>query len=61
MFSQPAKEGGRGGHDGALRHLRSLRMHNTPGLPIGQFAIRKRPIMAATDEFNITTNLQFRQ
>jgi hippurate hydrolase len=29
-------------------------MHNLPGLPVGQFATRKGPIMAATDEFTIT-------
>jgi hippurate hydrolase len=29
-------------------------MHNLPGLPVGQFAIRKGAIMAATDEFTIT-------
>ena len=29
-------------------------MHNGPGIPIGAFAIRSGPIMAATDELNIT-------
>jgi hippurate hydrolase len=29
-------------------------MHNLPGLPVGQFAIRKGAIMAATDEFTVT-------
>jgi hippurate hydrolase len=29
-------------------------MHNLPGLPVGQFATRKGPIMAATDEFTVT-------
>ena len=29
-------------------------MHNGPGIPIGAFAIRPGPIMAATDELNIT-------
>ena len=28
-------------------------MHNMPGMPVGQFAIRPGPIMAATDEFTI--------
>ena len=28
-------------------------MHNMPGLPVGKFAIRPGPIMAATDEFTI--------
>ena len=29
-------------------------MHNMPGLPVGRFAIRPGPIMAATAEFTIT-------
>lgn len=29
-------------------------MHNMPGLPVGQFAIKPGPIMAATAEFTIT-------
>jgi hippurate hydrolase len=29
-------------------------MHNMPGLPVGQFAIKPGPIMAATAEFSIT-------
>ena len=29
-------------------------LHNLPGLPLGEFAIRSGGIMAATDEFNIT-------
>lgn len=29
-------------------------MHNMPGLPVGEFAIRSGPIMASTDEFRIT-------
>jgi hippurate hydrolase len=29
-------------------------LHNLPGLPVGQFAIRPGGIMAATDEFTIT-------
>lgn len=28
-------------------------MHNWPGLPAGQFALRPGPVMAAADEFNI--------
>ncbi|WP_158964159.1 M20 aminoacylase family protein [Chachezhania sediminis] len=28
-------------------------LHNTPGLPVGQFAIRSGPMLAATDEFFI--------
>ncbi|WP_146344682.1 M20 aminoacylase family protein [Falsiphaeobacter marinintestinus] len=29
-------------------------IHNMPGLPVGQFAIRPGPLLAATDEFFIT-------
>jgi hippurate hydrolase len=29
-------------------------MHNMPGLPVGDFAMRPGPILAATDEFKIT-------
>lgn len=28
-------------------------MHNSPGLPVGQFGIRPRPFYAATDQFEI--------
>lgn len=31
-------------------------MHNMPGIPLGQFAIRKGGIMAAPDRFTITIN-----
>ncbi|MCU7939972.1 MAG: amidohydrolase [gamma proteobacterium symbiont of Bathyaustriella thionipta] len=31
-------------------------MHNWPGLEVGQFAIRKGPVMAAYDVFDITIN-----
>ena len=31
-------------------------MHNMPGLPVGQFAIRPGPLMAATSEFTIRVN-----
>jgi amidohydrolase len=31
-------------------------MHNWPGLPVGHFAIRKGPLMAAADKFNITVH-----
>ncbi len=61
VIFQPAEEGGGGGRemvrDGmmerfAIREVYGL--HNIPGLPLGEFAIRKGGIMAATDEFNIT-------
>ncbi len=31
-------------------------LHNEPGLPFGQFALREGPIMAAVDEAHITVN-----
>lgn len=61
VIFQPAEEGGGGGRemvrDGmmdrfAIREVYGL--HNMPGLPVGEFAIRSGGIMAATDEFNIT-------
>jgi amidohydrolase len=61
VIFQPAEEGGGGGREmvkeGMMERFAISEvygMHNTPGLPVGQFAIRKGPIMAATDEFNIT-------
>lgn len=58
---QPAEEGGAGGKamvdDGLMERFgisRVFGMHNMPGLPVGQFAIRPGPIMAATAEFTIT-------
>jgi hippurate hydrolase len=61
VIFQPAEEGGGGGRemvkDGLMENFSISEvygMHNIPGLPIGYFAIRKGPIMAATDEFTIT-------
>ncbi|KAA0698600.1 amidohydrolase [Neorhizobium sp. P12A] len=61
VIFQPAEEGGGGGNlmvkDGMMERFRIEEvygMHNLPGLPVGQFAIRKGAIMAATDEFTIT-------
>jgi len=58
---QPAEEGGAGGkamvEDGMMERFgisRVFGMHNMPGLPVGRFAIRPGPIMAATAEFTIT-------
>ncbi|KTR05677.1 amidohydrolase [Aureimonas ureilytica] len=55
---QPAEEGGAGARamieDGLLERFaidEVYGMHNLPGLPVGQFAMRPGPIMAATDEF----------
>jgi hippurate hydrolase len=60
VIFQPAEEGGGGGNemvkDGMMERFSIARvfgMHNIPGLPIGQFAIRPGPLMAATAEFTI--------
>src|SRR5262245_41320814 len=56
IIFQPAEEGGGGGRDmvkdglmdrSATEH--DYGMHNYPGLPIGEFAIRPGPLMAAAD------------
>ncbi|WP_315919082.1 M20 aminoacylase family protein [Mesorhizobium sp. SP-1A] len=61
VIFQPAEEGGGGGNemvkDGMMERFgisRVFGMHNMPGLPVGQFAIRPGPIMAATAEFTIS-------
>ncbi|MDF1608083.1 M20 family metallopeptidase [Hoeflea sp. YIM 152468] len=61
VIFQPAEEGGAGGRemvkDGMMERFgiaKVFGMHNLPGLPVGQFAIRKGAIMAATDIFDIT-------
>jgi amidohydrolase len=61
VIFQPAEEGGGGGkamiEDGLMERFgidEVYGMHNMPGLDIGKFAIRPGPIMAATDEFNLT-------
>ncbi|MCV0426140.1 MAG: amidohydrolase [Roseibium sp.] len=61
VIFQPAEEGGAGAKamidDGLLTRWpidEVYGMHNYPGMPVGEFAIRKGPIMAATDEFRIT-------
>ena len=60
VIFQPAEEGGGGGNemvkDGMMERFsidRVFGMHNMPGLPVGRFAIRPGPIMAATAEFTI--------
>ena len=61
LIFQPAEEGGGGGEamveDGLMERfgIESVYgMHNIPGLPLGQFAIRPGPIMASTDRFTLT-------
>jgi hippurate hydrolase len=61
VIFQPAEEGGGGGNemvkDGMMDRFgisRVFGMHNMPTLPVGHFAIRPGPIMAATAELTIT-------
>lgn len=61
MIFQPAEEGGGGGDamvkDGLMERFgvqEVYGMHNMPGLPVGHFAIKPGPIMAAADRFSIT-------
>jgi amidohydrolase len=60
VIFQPAEEGGAGGkamvQDGLMERFRIEEvygMHNYPGLPIGQFAIRPGPLMASADRLTI--------
>jgi amidohydrolase len=60
VIFQPAEEGGAGGKamvaDGLMERWgiqEVYGMHNMPGLPVGAFATRPGPLMAATDEFTI--------
>jgi amidohydrolase len=61
VIFQPAEEGGGGGNemlkDGLMERFgvqEVYGMHNMPGIPVGQFAIRPGPMMAAADRFTIT-------
>jgi hippurate hydrolase len=61
VIFQPAEEGGAGGKamvdDGMMERFainKVFGMHNMPNLPVGEFAIRPGPIMAAADQFVIT-------
>jgi amidohydrolase len=60
MIFQPAEEGGAGAKamidDGLLDRFKIdevYGLHNMPGLPVGEFAIRSGPIMAAADRLTI--------
>jgi amidohydrolase len=60
VIFQPAEEGGAGGkamiQDGLMERFRIEEvygMHNFPGLPLGEFAIRPGPIMACADRIYI--------
>jgi amidohydrolase len=60
VIFQPAEEGGAGGkamvQDGLMERFRIEEvygMHNYPGLPVGQFAIRSGALMASADRLTI--------
>src|SRR5436853_7729604 len=60
VIFQPAEEGGGGGRsmvqDGLMERFRIEEvygMHNYPGIPVGEFAIRPGPMMAAADRLII--------
>jgi amidohydrolase len=65
VIFQPAEEGGAGGRamveDGLMDRFgieEVYGLHNDPALPVGAFALRPGPIMAATDVFTITVEGQ---
>jgi amidohydrolase len=60
VIFQPAEEGEKGGQamvdDGLMERFgiqEVYGMHNAPGLPVGQFALRPGPLLAAVDNFRI--------
>ena len=60
VIFQPAEEGGGGGremvNDGMMDRFKVEEvygMHNYPGLPVGQFALRAGPMLAAADRITI--------
>jgi amidohydrolase len=60
VIFQPAEEGGAGGKamvdDGMMDRFgigEVYGMHNSPGMPVGQFGLRAGPIMAAADYITI--------
>jgi len=61
LIFQPAEEGGGGGQvmvkEGLFERFPAnevYAVHNYPGLPAGKIAVRSGPVMAATDEVQIT-------
>ncbi|MGL5008976.1 MAG: amidohydrolase, partial [Paracoccaceae bacterium] len=61
LIFQPAEEGGGGGREMVNEGMMTrwgiqevYGMHNMPGIPVGQFAIRTGAMMAAADQFDIT-------
>ncbi len=61
LIFQPAEEGGAGGlamcQDGLMDRWgiqEVYGLHNMPGLPVGEFAIRSGALLASSDEFEIT-------
>ena len=63
VIFQPAEEGGGGGRemveDGMMDRFgiqEVYGMHNMPGKPVGEFAIRPGPFLAASDEFAIAVS-----
>jgi len=61
LIFQPAEEGGAGGKamcDDGLMDRWGIQevygLHNMPGLPVGELAIRPGALMASSDEFEIT-------
>ena len=61
LIFQPAEEGGAGGDamvkDGLMERFginEVYGMHNAPGIPVGEFAIRPGALMASADQFDIT-------
>jgi hippurate hydrolase len=60
VIFQPAEEGGAGGRamvqDGLMERFgieEVYGMHNYPGLPVGEFALRPGPLMAAADRITV--------